>query len=453
MREKPLFSGLSETEESGSQMKERYRPKIAILTYEYGNKINGGVGRVVNSLASNGRDRMDISVIHLVKPFFTKMHFLDIRLMTRSGNQKKFRFLSPMCAFLIGTLWEKALRGPFALFMFLRRTRSHHFLQQMEVFLKKTEIDVIHVMHPGWHTVQIVELIHSSFPAIRVAYSLHSIIKHEIRTRHVDAKNLIFEKILLENADHLHLLNASSLSFLESNYGEGIAKDRLSIIPNGIDPCEYQSCSTGFKNRMKSKIGQKKSVACITRWSHGKGLEYLVDAIPKVLAESPDTIFIIAGRKTRSWENSWKKYVAAVMRKIKAMGKNVVVLGWLNDGQRNALLSLSDACIMPSELEYFPYSLLEPMICARPIVTSDIDCAKEMLTDEEDCLFFKSGSSDSMASRIKDLINSPDRMRTIAFNARKNAMTRYAWSRIIDEYAAMYQSLSAKQTDPSGANE
>jgi glycosyltransferase involved in cell wall biosynthesis len=255
----------------------------------------------------------------------------------------------------------------------------------------------------------------------------------------------------LKSAHHVHLLNNASLSFLRESYGSQIVKGRYSIIPNGIDSQEYKGHSLHFTRGLKKKIGNRKAVVCISRWSFGKGIEHLVDAASLTAGQNPELVFVIAGKKANSWENSWKLFVSSLQEKIKGLKGKIIVLGWLDDRQRNALLALSDVCVMPSELEYFPYSLLEPMVCARPLVSSRIGCAEEMLKEGEDCLFFTPNRPDELATKVIELIRDPETAEKLGIQARQKVLKWYDWEKIRDQYADMYRLVLAENLKEKGA--
>ena len=73
-------------------------------------------------------------------------------------------------------------------------------------------------------------------------------------------------------------------------------------------------------------------------------------------------------------------------KKIEALSSNVFILSWLNEAKRNTLFSMANLVVMPSLLEYFPYSILEPAICNLPIISSKIKCVTEIFKNEKECL-------------------------------------------------------------------
>ncbi len=126
----------------------------------------------------------------------------------------------------------------------------------------------------------------------------------------------------------------------------------------------------------------------------------------------------------------------------KRINDDIIILDWLNSAQRNTLFSLSDVFIMPSELEYFPYSILEPAAAGVPIISSDIPCVREMLADKE-CLYFQSGNSSELAEKIELLMDNTDLGWKFAERAKKRVVREGDWKNIASQYVDMYQLVAA----------
>src|SRR6185436_11665062 len=103
----------------------------------------------------------------------------------------------------------------------------------------------------------------------------------------------------------------------------------------------------------------------------------------ELLVESGhDMQFVLVGRKYLSWEKDWYAYVLGIQRLSRRVGRRFTLLGWLSASQRDALFARADCCVMPSELEYYPYSVLEPAAAGVPLVCSDLPCLRELLSED-----------------------------------------------------------------------
>ncbi|HEX3043691.1 MAG TPA: glycosyltransferase family 4 protein [Bacillota bacterium] len=398
-----------------------HRFKILFITLEYGKEISGGIGRVVNSLSLALETNIDLQIM-LLRNF----RVIKYTRIYRFHQQK----------------WVKRILG--------------HFRPQILInLIQKEHFDAVHLFHVSPVTAEVVKIIKQFFPELKIIYSCHSIAKYESDIRNIHPRLPRDEAFILGQINHLHLLNQSSLQYFEAAYGPMAGKISYSMIPNGIDAASFQVIDSRFKRKMNrlvyknSKIAKGQAingcacareltVLCMSRWSWGKGLEYLLDAIPLVVAQYPNIRFIITGRRLISWEYRYWDYLQKIRQKMAGLKDYVIPMGWLNDRGRNLLLTLADIWVMPSLLEYFPYSILEPMIAKVPIISSRLDCVEEMLRDNEDCLFYEPTHPEQLAEQIIKLIENPDLRRQLAANAYAKAKA-YQWDHISELYLRMYQ--------------
>ena len=99
---------------------------------------------------------------------------------------------------------------------------------------------------------------------------------------------------------------------------------------------------------------------------------------------------------------------------------------------------------MPSQLEYFPYGILEPMVCKVPIVSSRIDSVTELLDEDEECLFYDSTNAEELAEKLRYLLNHPETGHSIAEKAFSKVTSLYNWNVVCHQYAEMYAAISLR---------
>lgn len=391
-------------------MENNNRVKILFITFEFGKEITGGIGRVVNSLVASLGERISIQIILFI-------------------NYRIFKF------------YDSGIRNhKWVLNYYLFRPKT------LIDIINKEKYDVVHIFHVSIIAMEVIKIIKEKFPHLKIIYSCHSLAKYEFNIRKLQPDLLRNEVFIINHIDHLHLLNQSSLKYFKDSYAAIAEKLAYSIIPNGIEEDSFQEKDAGFERKMNRLLKEngKITVLCMSRWSWGKGLEYFLDAVPQVISRYQNIQFVIAGRKVTSWEYNYWNYLSKINRKIASLDNQVIPLGWLNDSQRNTLFSYADIWVMPSLLEYFPYSILEPMIAGIPIISSRIDCVGEMLQENEECLCYEPKSPNQLADRILTLIQNPNLRNQLADNAYHKAKEYYPWARISDMYLKMYHTVCSK---------
>jgi len=386
----------------------KYKSKVLLITFEYGSVIAGGIGRVTNGIVFNMGKEIEYHVLHLQYNILMIQWYGYIY----KAHNKKNKIL---------------YKGP--------------YIKVLLKAIKKEKYDTVHILANSKNMVECIKNIKEFYPQVKIIYSCHSIAKYEIGIRNNKEEEIDSESFIVNNASHIQLLNNTSLNFLKDSYAEVAQNKPISIIPNGIEENEYKLIDTKWQDELLKELDKENNliVLCMSRWSFGKGLEYLLEAVPHVTEHYKNVKFLLVGRKTSSWENKVKDYVTMIDKKISKLS-NVVTFGWLTDIERNTIMSLADLWIMPSLLEYFPYSILEPMVCKIPIISSRIDSVVELLEENKECLFYSPQNPTELAEKILMLACNAESRNEMANNAYKKVKQIYKWELISQLYLNMYQS-------------
>ncbi len=386
------------------------KSKVLLITFEYGKVIAGGIGRVTNSIAYNLCKEIEFHVLHLQFNLLMIQWYSYIYKISENKKDKNI------------------YKGP--------------YIRTLLKAIKKENYSVVHILANGKNLVECIKHIKQNFPEVKIIYSCHSIAKYEINIRNNKEEEIETEQFIVNNVNHIQLLNKTSLNFLTESYADVAKNTPISIIPNGIEEDEFKMIDQQWRNALLKDLDPTNNtiVLCMSRWSFGKGLEYLLDAVAKVTEHRKNIRFVLVGRKTSSWENKVKDYVSLIDEKIDALKEYVIPLGWLDDLQRNTLMSIADIWVMPSMLEYFPYSILEPMVCKIPIISSRIDSVVELLEADKECLFYSPKDPVELANQILQLVQDKEKRNELAINAYQKAKQLYKWDIISQMYLNMYQS-------------
>jgi glycosyltransferase involved in cell wall biosynthesis/MoaA/NifB/PqqE/SkfB family radical SAM enzyme len=397
------------------------RMRVVFLVYEFDRDIAGGIGRVINGLSKELGKLIDLYIYHIT---------------FHNENSPDY--------YKSGTLYKLEDGAADKIY-------QNRFILTDVPLWEKFRFDIFQMYNYQEEIVEIVDYIKTHHPKSKFLLSCHYILKYETGTRKVYPKNLLYEEYLYRNMDHFHVLNKTSEKILHEYYSDIIKNKPVSIIPNGISEKEFEEKNPGFIDELMKKYDfkNKKIVLCLTRWCHGKGIEFLVDAIPAVLSQDENVLFIIAGKKENSWEKDGSDYVKLIEQKLENFSDNVITLGWLDDMKRNSLMSIADIWVFPSELEYFPYSVLEPMIKSIPIITSEFNGARDIISDKKECLMHSPRNSAELSGNIISLLNDNKMRKTLSENAYKRASREYQWPAIARSYKNLYKKCM-RSKDRSG---
>jgi glycosyltransferase involved in cell wall biosynthesis len=159
---------------------------------------------------------------------------------------------------------------------------------------------------------------------------------------------------------------------------ERMAPERVTVIPNGIQPVVMPQDPGYVRKRLEEELNLKPddfiylSVGRVTRQ---KGHTYLLDAIPGVLTRFPEnTVFLIAGEghlRRKLEEKAIDMGIADVAH----------FLGTRSDIPD--LLSIADVFVLPSLWEGLPLALLEAMSVGLPVIATRVEGVESVITDGE----------------------------------------------------------------------
>lgn len=394
------------------QKKNKLAPKVLFLTFEYRGVVAGGIARVINGLADELPGKLSFNVFL----FQRRNRISDVSGILFNEQGK-----------IIGRYW---------------RDPSNAIINIIE----KHRYDIVHFLNPGYASARIIKNLRVKKTKAKLVCSCHSLAKYAPQIRNLAKEELDIENYVLKNIDYVHILNQSSMQCLEEMYSEIVRSKSITIIPNGINTEKYINDSNEFKNyqnewRNRLQVKSNIIVLCVSRWSHGKGLEFLLDAVPRVVAKWPNIRFVIAGRKEVSWENDVLSYVQKIDKLTSQLTSWVVPMGWVSDSQRNALMSIADICVMPSEVESFCYSILESMVAKVPVISTRLPCVEELFEADRDCLMYSNNDTEKLAEHILTLANSKVYRDSLASKAFVKIQDHLNWPKVAQMYIEFYEKI------------
>lgn len=145
-------------------------------------------------------------------------------------------------------------------------------------------------------------------------------------------------------------------------------------IPDNFDKPKYLMDKIGINDSNKVLL----TVARLSSEEKYKGYDTVLRALPEVLKEFPETIYVIVG----SGDKEEVSRVEALVLELN-LTNNVVLPGFVSNEDLTAYYLLSDLFIMPSKGEGFGIVFLEALVCGNTIVVGNKDASREAILDGE----------------------------------------------------------------------
>ncbi len=167
--------------------------------------------------------------------------------------------------------------------------------------------------------------------------------------------------------------------------------ERIVMISSGIPPLEPAPSSLDYL-RSDPSI---RLIGCVGRLSPEKGIDTLLHAMPRVLAQYPSTRAVIIG------EGSERKPLEDLAHSLHIQHA-VTFLGYRLDAPQ--LISACDVIVMPSLTENNSQTAIEAMMLRRPIVASNVGALPEMVEDGVTGFLVPPREAETLAQKIVTLL-------------------------------------------------
>jgi glycosyltransferase involved in cell wall biosynthesis len=129
-----------------------------------------------------------------------------------------------------------------------------------------------------------------------------------------------------------------------------------------------------------------------------------------------------------------------VKSEIRAVGlqNNIHLLGRIDQAYR--FMAAADIVTLTSRWEGLPYSLLEAMACAKPVVSTAVNGCKELVIDGETGFLVDVGDACSWADRVNQLIANQQLAQAMGSAGRLRVETKYSLAEMISQIERAYLS-------------
>lgn len=246
-------------------------------------------------------------------------------------------------------------------------------------------------------------------------------------------------------ADRFVVMSHKALSILKDVYG--IANDAIAFIPHGIPDTPFVD-----PNYYKDQFGVmgRKLALTFGLLSPNKGIEYAIKALPKVVEQHPDILYLVLGAThpniVRDVGEQYRESLKALVSDLGVEDNVMFCDQFVGFDELCEYLSAADVYVTPyvGEAQITSGTLAYAMGTGKPIVSTPYWYAEEMLANERGCLVpFK--DSEAIADGILAYLNDDE----LKHRTRKNAyeFTRSArWPDVAASYISLFNEIVSAQS-------
>ncbi len=221
-------------------------------------------------------------------------------------------------------------------------------------------------------------------------------------------------------ADRVVAVSAYTADVLASRYG--VARERLRVVHNAIDPREPAARFTVAED--------DPLVLFAGRITWQKGPDYFLDAAERVAAEMPRVKFAVAGSGDR---------MRAMMQRVAARGleSRFLFTGFLPPEDLDRLYARADVYVMPSVSEPFGLTALEALQHGTPVIVSRSAGVSEVVRN---VLRVRFGDVEDLASKILSVLLFPPLRDALSTRGRAD-VERLSWRESAWRCLGVYREL------------
>ncbi len=294
----------------------------------------------------------------------------------------------------------------------------------------------------------------NALPAIKVGRALGIPVVYEIRAFWEDAAvdhgttkegslryriTRAMETHALKQVDHAFTICEGLRADIVAR---GIPAAKVTVIPNAVDIENFEPGGQPDQ-ALKAQLGLAGATVLgfIGSFYAYEGLDLLMEALPRMLAQRPDVRLLLVGGGPQD---------AALKEQARQLGvaDKVVFTGRVPHSEVNRYYDLVDVLCYPrhsmrlTEL-VTPLKPLEAMAQGRILVASDVGGHKELIRDGQTGVLFKAGHAEALADATLNLLNKPESWDGLRQRGRAFVENERNWRASVANYPAVYERLLA----------
>ncbi len=280
------------------------------------------------------------------------------------------------------------------------------------------------ILTQAWKLVHQADVVHLHLPQLDAAYLAliaRLLRKPTILTYHCDlrlpegvlhfAANQVSHLANHISARLAHVIVTNTLDYAQHS---DFLRQYLHKVQPVFPPAEVAAITQpeleAFRHKYAIQPGER-VIGMAARLATEKGVEFLAEALPKVLEKHPSARVLFVGQ----YENVFgeEAYARKLAPMIAALGDHWKFLGTLPPAELSAFFQECEVTVLPSlnSTESFGMVQIESMLCGTPVVASDLPGVRQPVAISGMGLVTPVGDAESLAQALMQVLDHPGRFR------------------------------------------
>ena len=225
----------------------------------------------------------------------------------------------------------------------------------------------------------------------------------------------------------------------------GWSQSKISVVWNGVDPDIYDPSKVQKSeiDKTRQKYGVPKDwnmILFVGRLTWVKGVRNLLQAMPLVLKEYPNTKLVILGKGEEQTD------IVETADRLNIKNNVVYRFDFVSEKERIIHYAASDLCVFPSVYEPFGIVSLEAMSMEKPVVVGargNVGFKEQIINSgtEQNGIHINGEDPADIAWGIKETLRDPLKAKNWGENGRRRVVEYFTWRKVAEETIKIYESL------------
>ncbi len=312
--------------------------------------------------------------------------------------------------------------------------------EELEVDLlrrfKNSPTDVIYVRASLYSTVGVTLKKILGIPLIVEINSPLPLEQSLYRSSETNTLAYAAERKLLTHADAILCVSQELKNYVESL---GVHGDRVSVIPNGVNPQFFRPRKNCKKIREKLGLDSGPILGFVGGLRPWHGVGILPELLERMKAYHSDVKLLIVG------EGPLKERLSNEFSE-KNLGSNIIFAGNIPHIDIPDMIHLFDIALAPyaqpkHNFYFSPLKLFEYMACAVPVVTTRIGQISEVIQHNETGLLYDPEDIEALTSHCLNIIENPKLAQWLGVKASQRVKEKYTWDHNVKRVIEIIESL------------
>lgn len=383
--------------------------KILMLSWEYPPRIVGGIARVVHDLSKRLiKDGHDVTVVTYRDgdlPYYENDKGVEVHRI------------------------DNYIISPNNFIDWVMQMNFNMISKVNELLAKGEKFDVIHAH--DWLVAYAAKTLKNSFD-IPLVSTIHATESGRNKGIHDETQRYINDTEWMLTYESSEVIVNSNFMKSELQRLFGLPFEKINVVPNGINVNTFSGIERDYEFRRQYAADNEKIILFMGRLVYEKGIQHLIDAMPKILANYNDAKLIVAGKGGMLDDLKAKVNMLGLSQKV-------YFTGYLNAKQVVKMYKCADISVFPSTYEPFGIVALEAMLAGVPTVVSDTGGLNEIVSHGVNGMKSYTGNPNSLADSILTLLYDYQLCSEITKNAKQTVKVEYNWAKLAQDTHFVYQ--------------